>query len=121
MQTLKLSDLFYVAESKIHGMGLFAKRMINKGEFIGTYKGPYQPPSRYYLDNFGPHVLWVVDENGMIEGRDGRNILRYMNHHAKPCAEFDGFDLFALRNIRKGSEITIHYGEEFVEAIAEGL
>jgi SET domain-containing protein len=65
-------------------------------------------------------VLWVESEEGVWVGRDGRNILRYMNHHEKPCAEFDGFELFALHDIRQGSEIFIHYGEEFVEAITEG-
>ena len=115
MQTIKLSDLFHVAESKIHGKGLFAKCAIKKGDYMGTYKGP----TCYDLETGGPHVLWVENENGIWVGRDGRNILRYMNHHEEPCAEFDGFDLFALRNIRKGSEITIHYGDEFVAAIGE--
>jgi SET domain-containing protein len=117
MLSVKLSDLFYVGDSTIHGKGLYAKRAIKKGDYIGTYKGP----TCHDLDTGGPHVLWVEDENGVWVGRDGRNILRYMNHHKNPCAEFDGFDLFALRDIRKGSEITIHYGDEFVEAIAEGL
>ena len=114
MSKVKLSDLFYVAESAIHGKGLFAKCAINKGDFIGTYKGP----SCYDLEAGGPHVLWVENEEGIWVGRDGRNILRYMNHNKKPCAEFDGFDLFALRKIPEHYEITIHYGDEFVAAIS---
>lgn len=113
MPKTKLSDLFYVAESAIHGKGLFAKCTIKKGDYMGTYKGP----ECYDLETGGPHVLWVESEEGVWVGRDGRNILRYMNHHTRPCAEFEGFDLFALRNINKDSEITIHYGEEFVTAI----
>ena len=116
MSKIKLSDLFYVAESTIHGKGLFANCAIKKGDYIGTYKGP----TCYDLETGGPHVLWVENESGVWVGRDGRNILRYMNHHKKPCAEFDGFDLFALKDIVQGAEIFIHYGEEFVEAIAAG-
>lgn len=117
MSKVKLSDLFYVATSTTHGKGLFAKRAIKKGEYLGSYRGPHC----HDLEGGGPHVLWVEDEEGVWVGRDGRNILRYLNHHHKPCAEFDGFDLFALRNIRQDSEIFIHYGEEFVAAItAEG-
>jgi hypothetical protein len=115
MNKVKLSDLFYVDESGIHGKGLFAKCTIKKGDYMGTYKGP----TCYDLETGGPHVLWVENEQGVWVGRDGRNILRYMNHHEMPCAEFDGFDLFALKNITKHTEITIHYGDEFAEAIAE--
>ncbi|MEN8169558.1 MAG: SET domain-containing protein [Pseudomonadota bacterium] len=117
MAKVKLSDLFYVAESIIHGKGLFARCAISKGDYMGTYKGP----TCYDLETGGPHVLWVENEDGVWVGRDGRNILRYMNHHVKPCAEFDGYDLFALMDISKGTEIFIHYGEEFVAAVAEAL
>jgi SET domain-containing protein len=110
---VKLSELFYVAESAIHGKGLFARCAITKGEYIGTYKGPACDD----LETGGPHVLWVESEPGVWHGRDGRNILRYMNHHMKPTAEFDGFDLYAARNIVSDGEITIHYGDEFVAAI----
>ncbi|MDH5785817.1 MAG: SET domain-containing protein [Chromatiales bacterium] len=115
MPSVKLSELFYVEESMIHGKGLFAKCIINKGDYMGTYRGPLC----YDMESGGPHVLWVEDDDGVWIGRDGRNILRYMNHHATPCAAFDGFDLYALRDIHQGNEITIHYGDEFVEAIGD--
>ena len=109
MTRLKLSDLFYVGESAIHGRGLFAKRSIRAGDYIGTYRGPLCVDE----ESAGPHVLWVEQEDGEWLGRDGRNVLRYMNHHPKPCAQFEGFDLYALTDIAAGSEVTIHYGEEF--------
>lgn len=115
MAKIKLSECFYVGESPIHGKGLFARRVIEQGEYIGTYRGP----TRHDIDASGPHVLWVEQEGGEWVGRDGRNILRYMNHHETPCAEFDGFDLYALRDIPCHGEVTIHYGEEFVRAIAD--
>jgi SET domain-containing protein len=117
MPQVKLSDLFYVSESSTHGKGLFAKRAIKEGDYLGTYKGPLC----HDLESGGPHVLWVESEDGIWVGRDGRNILRYMNHHYMPCAEFDGFDLYAVQDICQGSEIFIHYGEEFVEAITDDL
>lgn len=112
-----LSALFYVKESGIHGKGLFAKRSIRRGEFLGTYRGP----ECHDLERGGPHVLWVETEEGGWIGRDGRNILRYLNHHEYPDAEFVGFDLYALKEIAEHSEVTIHYGEEFVTAIAAAL
>jgi len=113
MKSAKLSELFYVDESGIHGKGLFAKIELKKGCYLGTYKGP----ERFDIDNSGPHVLWVETEEGDWIGRDGRNLLRYLNHSKKPCAEFDGFDLFALKTIKPGMELTINYGEEFESAI----
>jgi SET domain-containing protein len=115
MPKVKLSELFYVGESPIHGKGLFARCEIKEGQPLGTYRGP----ACHDLDAGGPHVLWVESESGVWVGRDGRNILRYMNHNNSPCAEFDGFELFAITDIARDSEITIHYGEEFVADIAE--
>lgn len=94
----------YVAQSPIHGLGLFAAEPIRRHAWIGTFKGP-----RARRD--GTHVLWIVDENDNWRGRRGRNKLRYLNHDAAPNAEFHDFDLYALRPIAPDEEITIDYGE----------
>ena len=60
----------------------------------------------------GSHVLWVEEGDGQWIGRNGQNILRYLNHCKKPHAEFNGFDLYAIKNIQEGEELTIDYGEE---------
>ena len=65
----------------------------------------------YCIEN-GSHVLWVEEEDGTWTGRNGQNILRYLNHHTNPHAEFNGFDLYAVKNINEGEELTIDYGEE---------
>lgn len=90
-----------VAQSPIHGKGLFAAVAIPRGEYIGTYLGPDAKKN-------GSHVLWV-DAGDEWVGRRGMNRLRYLNHSAQPNAEFDGFDLYALRRIRPDEEITIDY------------
>ena len=103
----KLADLVYVAPSPIHGRGVFAKKPIPKGAHIGTYEGPLAKRN-------GKYVLWVQDEDGTVEARRGMNQLRYLNHTQEPNAEFDGFDLYATKNIRRREEITFNYspGEE---------
>ena len=97
---------FYTDRSPIHGRGLFASRRIRRGEHIGTFEG-----ARTKSD--GPHVLWVWRDDGQVEGIRGRNALRYLNHATAPNAEFEGPDLYALRDIAPGHEITIHYGEDW--------
>lgn len=107
--TIKLSEhekkFFYVEDSDIHGKGLFACAVIEPGTYLGDYEGPET------MDN-GMHVLWIEDEEGEWIGRDGKNALRYLNHNTNPCAEFDGFKLYAVETIEAHQEITIDYGEE---------
>lgn len=107
--TIKLSAnearFFYVEDSEIHGKGLFACTEITAGTYLGDYEG------HDTTDN-GMHVLWAEDEEGGWVGRDGTNALRYLNHNTKPCAEFDGYELYAVENIEIHQEITIDYGEE---------
>lgn len=98
----RLRQIVYAAPSTIHGKGLFAKVPISEGEYIGTYLGPRAKRN-------GSHVLWVCEEGKEPVGRRGLNLLRYLNHHDKPIAEFDGFDLYALRDIGPDEELTINY------------
>lgn len=101
----ELEARYYVAESGIHGKGLYARIAIKKGEYMGSYDGPESAEN-------GSHVLWVEGDDGEWIGRDGQNILRYLNHQKTPHAEFRGFDLYAITNIDAGEELTIDYGEE---------
>jgi hypothetical protein len=101
-----LGAIFYVDKSTVHGKGLYAKVDISKGEYMGTYHGPA-------AKNNGMHVLWVEDDDGEWCGINGKNMLRFLNHSKKPHAEFDGYDLYALRKITPGVEITINYGDDY--------
>jgi len=97
-----------IRRSRIHGLGLFATQPIGKGELLGVYDGP-----RVLEDD--THVLWVTEPDGALYGIDGRNMLRYVNHSRIPNAEFDGDELYALRTIAVGEEISADYGEEWID------
>lgn len=99
----KLPSYLYVNRSAIHGRGLYTKTRIEHKTFLGSYMG------RRAFEN-GPHVLWTETNDGRAIGRHGQNNLRYLNHSKKPCCEFVGFDLYALRDITSGEELTIDYG-----------
>ena len=101
----ELHQLFYIKESEIHGTGLFARDRIKEGEYMGEYDGPV-------VSENGSHVLWVEKYDDVWVGRDGKNLLRYLNHSKKPHAEFVGFELYAICDIDADEEITIDYGEE---------
>ncbi|KAA3632226.1 MAG: SET domain-containing protein [Proteobacteria bacterium] len=101
----QLRKFLYVDRSSIHGRGLFAREPLSRGAYLGTYDGPR-------VRSNGMHVLWVEDNPGKWIGRDGKNMLRYLNHSARPNVEFDGFDLYALRKIAIGEELVFDYGED---------
>ena len=97
------NPLAVVSESPIHGRGLFARTDIEIDALIGEYLGK---PSQAN----GMHVLWIWNEQSdNWEGVDGDNELRFLNHSNKPNAEFYGTELYALRNISAGEELTFDY------------
>ncbi len=101
----ELEDTVYSGPSEIHGTGLFARRAIEEGEYIGTFHGTK------VTDN-GDHVLWVYESDDDAEpvGHNGENLLRFLNHSDDYNAEFDGLDLYALRDIAQDEELTFDYG-----------
>jgi SET domain-containing protein len=101
------NPLCFVADSTVHGRGLFARHDILTGTWIGHYDSVETQEN-------GMHVLWVeADQQDKWIGFDGINELRFLNHANKPNGEMDGLDLYALHDIMANQEITIDYGEEF--------
>jgi hypothetical protein len=96
--------LVAVKKSKIHGQGLFAKKNIKAGEIIGEVKG--KPTKKD-----GPYVLWMDDTK---QGFEVSCILKYINHHPRANAcYYDDLTVVALKDIRKGEEITHNYGDDW--------
>lgn len=100
----ELTHLVFASSSDIHGIGLFSKRDIPKGEYIGTFHGPE-------VKEDDDHVLWIEDENAIsgYVGICGENLLRYLNYDSPANAEFFGQDLYARMHIPSGVEITLDY------------
>ena len=94
----------YVSKSAIHGRGIFAAKTFRSEDLIGVFEG--RPTRRD-----GRHVLWLSDTEALRVEND----LRFINHSAAPNAEARGTELVALRPIKPGNEITIHYGDDWDE------
>jgi SET domain-containing protein len=89
----------YVAESLIHGLGLFAAEKIRKDSVIGYLKGKQTRKD-------GMYVLWLDGDTGFEVSCD----LKYINHSETPNAcYYDDCSVVALRDIHAGEEITHNY------------
>ncbi len=102
------SSRVIVRRSPVHGRGVFAKEPIRKGSRVGVYEGDETRRD-------GIHVLWLEDEEGNQTGVRGTNDLRFLNHSAEPNVEFRELEVFTLRRIESGEELTFHYGPEWAD------
>ena len=118
MRTQILRARFAVRKSKPGmGHGLFATSALRKGDFILEYKGRRIPTLR--ADASKSRYLFEVDREWTIDGSPRFNIARYINHSCKPNCEADLREghifIYASRDIAKGEEFSIDYGEEYFD------
>lgn len=91
----------YIAPSLIHGFGCFAGKNINKGEMIWIFiKG--------------------FDKGNPLDDCDFRDNARFINHSYDPniAPDVNG-NMFALRDIYSGEEITENYRHSIPELLKE--
>ena len=100
----KRGQLYEVRTSPIHGRGLFATCDIPKETLIGTIEG--KPTKRD-----GSYTIWMDDDEGNSVGLRIMNDLRFVNHARPPNAGFYEDELWSVRRIRAGEEITHDYGQ----------
>ena len=106
--------------SGVHGKGVFAVRPLAEGETLIEYGGEVitwkEALRRHPHDPTDPnHTFYFhIDDKHVIDGKQGGNSSRWINHSCKPnCeADEDGGRVFikALRNIEPGEELFYDYG-----------
>ncbi len=94
---------FYVAQSKVHGFGVFAARDLEEGEAIVRLRGDFASGSEALSDpdyiGIGPD-MWI----------DPEHPLDYINHSCEPNCGFGAKRmLIALRPISRDQELLIDY------------
>lgn len=106
--------------SGVHGKGVFAVQPLAEGEMLIEYCGEViswkEALRRHPHDPLDPnHTFYFhIDDKHVIDGKQGGNSSRWINHSCKPnCeADEDGGRVFikALRNIEPGEELFYDYG-----------
>jgi SET domain-containing protein len=103
----------YLAPSKIHGFGVFAKENVAAGTLMWEYvpgfdleldPEHFQSPAREYIAHYGSKF---APDAYLLCGDDAR----FMNHSGDPNMSGAGDRNYAIRVIRAGEEITCNYRE----------
>ena len=105
----------YVAQSSIHGLGVFSAEVVAKGRLIWEFNQIIDreiPESM--LSDLPPHVVNKIHRHAWYHpeiqcfwlGADGDY---FMNHSETPTLEITGKSFIASRNIFVGDELTCDY------------
>lgn len=95
----KMAKRTYVAQSPIHGKGLFASKSIKAGATLGRLQG-------MLTEDDGTYVLWLNKKIGL----EITNEFRFINHDSNPNCALTDTDVVTLRAIEKDEELTHDYG-----------
>jgi len=95
----KMAKRTYVAQSPIHGKGLFASRNIKAGVTLGRLQG-------MLTEEDGTYVLWLNKKIGL----EITNEFRFINHDSNPNCALTDTKVVTLRAVEKDEEFTHDYG-----------
>ncbi|MEP6939034.1 MAG: SET domain-containing protein-lysine N-methyltransferase [Rudaea sp.] len=114
-------------QSPIHGNGVFAAHDLPKGDRVIEYKGrrlTHTQANRMFANDSdsGHTFLFTLNTKYLIDGGDGGNDARWINHSCAPNCEAwvienkqgdrlrDRVVIETKRAIREGEELTYDYG-----------
>ena len=102
-----------VVSTIFHGFGLCAINKINKGERVIVFGGYVITPKQFNALSEKLQNITIQLDNDLFFGLTKESELEhteYLNHSCEPNCGFDGeITVVAMRDIKKGEEITIDY------------
>ena len=113
--------LYKIKKSKIDKNGLYANCNIKRGTKIIEYKGKLVTVKNSEkdpkFDNSKAIYLFGINKKYDLDGNFSFNTARLINHSCEPNCEVFGKGLkiwiFAMKNIKKGEELSYDYGFSF--------
>lgn len=108
-----------VRHSSVHGDGVFATRALRAGQRVGDYGGRRYAPGQDHEDwDGGMTYLFGLSDGTTIDGAQGGNSTRHLNHACAPSVEAferrrrDGSLTLTIRTLRRigaGEELFLDY------------
>tara|TARA_A100001015_G_scaffold318820_1_gene439827 strand:+ start:2152 stop:2604 length:453 start_codon:yes stop_codon:yes gene_type:complete len=116
--------LYKIKKSNIDNRGLYANRNIKDGTKIIEYKGKIVTKKKVEedskFDNDKAIYLFNLNKRYDLDGDFKFNTARLINHSCNPNCEVAGVGLkvwvYAIRNIKKGEELSYDYGFGYDES-----
>ena len=123
------SEYIIVENSSIHGKGVFASKDIKKGTKIIEYVGEKiskeesdvratEQEEKSKNSDEGAVYIFDINDEFDIDGNVEWNTARLINHSCNPNCETEQDEddrvwIIAMKDIKKGEEITYNYGYEY--------
>ena len=115
--------LYKIKNSKIDNKGLYASQDIKNGTKIVEYKGKIitakETEKNPKFDNEKAIYLFNLNKRYDLDGDFKFNTARLINHSCNPNCEVSGKGLkiwvYAIKDIKKGEELSYDYGFSFDE------
>lgn len=115
LKAIEKNDL--VVKRSRSGLGLFPKINIPKDSFVIEYTGRLLPTNK--ADDMGGRYLFRINSKWTVDGKERKNISRYINHSCKPnCLvkiSNNRILIYSAKNIIAGEELNYDYGKEYFE------
>ena len=113
-----MAKLYKIKKSNIDNKGLYAAKNIKAGRKVINYKGKIitvkETERNKKFDNDKAIYLFNLNKKYDLDGDFEYNTARLINHSCSPNCEVEGKGLklwiFALRDIKKGEELSYDYG-----------
>lgn len=77
-------DAIDIRPSGVHGMGAFSKSELKRGQLVGDYAGRLIGSDETVCCGDGLTYLFALSEGGYIDGAEGGNATRFINHSCEP-------------------------------------
>jgi uncharacterized protein len=112
----KIYAALYVAPSKLVGRGLFAGAAIPARAKVGEFEGEVIGLREARRRAKGRRIVAIVElERHALDATRMKHGFRFINHSCAPNTFFRitpaRAEIYALRDIRRGEELTVDYGE----------
>jgi len=109
-------EALYVAPSRLVGKGLFAGTRIPARAKVGEFEGEEIGLREARRRAKGRAIIAIVElERHALDATRMKHGFRFINHSCEPNTFFrctpQRAEIYALREIRRGEELTVDYGE----------
>ncbi|MDB5893476.1 MAG: protein-lysine N-methyltransferase [Rhodoferax sp.] len=112
--------LIEVRHSGVHGYGVFARTDLPAGTFLAHYEGRRYTARQMARGNFDDRITYLfgLSDGTTIDGAQGGNLTRHLNHACRPNCEATevvlpkkrlGLRIDTIRPVAAGEELFLDY------------